>query len=237
MKKKFNITTEKVKAISFHKTRSNWVGIGLFTGEVQIWDFRNGFLVAEFKENDVCVRSVDFHPMQSIITSGGDDFIIKGWDFAESKKTFELTGHADFIRSVQFHNELPWILSASDDQTMRIWNWQSKTQLSIITGHGHYVMCARFHPTKDLIVSGSLDGSLRLWDYSKLKSKFSNSHGTIYFLSNDVEPVITTEGHVKGINWVDFHPTDDLLLTCSDDRLIKLWRYDSIGIWEILSKT
>ena len=225
MKKKFELPTQKVKGISFHKTRHNWAGIGLFTGEVQIWDFRNGFMVAEFKENDNCIRSTDFHAMQSLIVAGGDDFLIKGWDFSENKKVFELKGHVDFIRSVQFHNELPWVLSASDDQTLRIWNWQSKSQLTVITGHGHYVMSARFHPTKDLIVSGSLDSTIRLWDYSKLKSKFSSSHGTLYFLSNDVEPLVITEGHVKGVNWVDFHPTEDMIVSCSDDRLIKLWKY------------
>lgn len=225
MKKKFELSTQKVKGISFHKTRHNWVGIGLFTGEVQIWDFRNGFMVAQFKENDSCIRSTDFHSMQSLIVSGGDDFLIKGWDFSENKKVFELKGHVDFIRSVQFHNELPWVLSASDDQTMRIWNWQSKSQLTVITGHGHYVMSARFHPTKDLIVSGSLDSTIRIWDYAKLKSKFSSSHGTLYFLSNDVEPLVITEGHVKGVNWVDFHPTEEMVVSCSDDRLIKLWKY------------
>lgn len=225
MKKKFELSTQKVKGISFHKTRHNWVGVGLFTGEVQIWDFRNGFMVAQFKDNDSCIRSTDFHAIQSLIVSGGDDFLIKGWDFSENKKVFELKGHVDFIRSVQFHNELPWVLSASDDQTLRIWNWQSKSQLTVITGHGHYVMSARFHPTKDLIVSGSLDSTIRIWDYAKLKSKFSSSHGTLYFLSNDVEPLIVTEGHVKGVNWVDFHPTEDLIVSCSDDRLIKLWKY------------
>jgi coatomer protein complex subunit alpha (xenin) len=232
MKRKFDLKTSKVKGICFHKTRQNWIAIGLFTGELQIWDFRNGFMIAEFKEGDACIRSIDFHPLQSLVVGGGDDFIIRGYDYAESKKAFELKGHVDFIRTVQFHNELPWVLSCSDDQTIRIWNWQSKSQLSVITGHGHYVMCARFHHTKDLIVSGSLDSTLRIWDFSRLKSKFSSSHGTVYMLSNDVEPLVVTETHVKGINWVEFHPTEDMIVTCSDDKSIKLWKFSPSGAYE-----
>lgn len=235
MKKKFDLKSNKIKGISFHKTRQNWVAIGLFTGEVQIWDFRNGFKIADFKDSEVCIRSIDFHPLQCIIVAGGDDFFIRGYDYSENKKAFELKGHVDFVRTVQFHNELPWVLSCSDDQTLRIWNWQSKTQLSVITGHSHYVMCARFHPTKDLIASCSLDSNLRIWDFSKLKSRFSSSHGTVYMLSNDVEATIIAETHTKGVNWVEFHPTDDLLATCSDDKLIKIWKFTTTGAYEEIS--
>ena len=232
MKKKFELKCNKIKGISFHKTRQNWVAIGLFTGEVQIWDFRNGFKIAEFKDSEVCIRSIDFHPLQCLLVAAGDDFTIRGYDYSENKKAFELKGHVDFVRTVQFHNELPWLLSCSDDQTLRIWNWQSKTQLSVITGHSHYVMCARFHPSKDLIGSGSLDSNLRIWDFSKLKSRFSSSHGTVYMLSNDVEATVVAETHTKGINWIEFHPTEDLVATCSDDKLVKVWKFTTSGAYE-----
>ncbi len=100
MKKKFELKTAKVKGVNFHKTRLNWIGIGLFTGEVQIWDFRNGFMVNEFKENNSCIRTIDFHSIQSLIIAGGDDHVIRGWDYAEGKKAFELKNHVDFIRTV-----------------------------------------------------------------------------------------------------------------------------------------
>jgi coatomer protein complex subunit alpha (xenin) len=93
-------------------------------------------------------------------------------------------------------------------------------------------MCAKFHPNKDLIVSGSLDSTLRIWDFSKLKSKFSSSHGTVYMLSNDVEAFIITEAHMKGVNWVDFHPTENIVATCSDDKLIKFFTFTNSNAYE-----
>ena len=32
------------------------------------------------------------------------------------------------------------------------------------------------------------------------------------------------EGHSRGVNWANFHPTLPLIISCGDDRLIKLWR-------------
>ena len=78
-------------------------------------------------------------------------------------------------------------------------------------------MCAKFHPEKDLILSGSLDSTFRIWDYSKLKSKFSSQHGTLYMLSGDVEAFVIMEAHMKGVNWVTWNPVENLLATCSDD--------------------
>ena len=234
MKKKFELKCGKVKGIKFHPTRQNLVVISLYIGEIQIWDFQAGQMICKLQqENESCVRSVDFHPSQSLIIAGGDDFIIRGWNFIEQKKMFELKGHSDYLRTVEFHHELPWILSASDDQTLRIWNWQSKTQISLSTGHSHYIMCATFHKNKNLIASCSLDSHFRIWDYSKLKEKFSNNgKSNFYALVNDVECIMTIEAHVKGINWIDFHPEENFLLTCSDDKLIKLWKYTESNAFE-----
>ena len=32
------------------------------------------------------------------------------------------------------------------------------------------------------------------------------------------------EGHNKGVNWANFHPTMPLIVSGADDRQIKLWR-------------
>jgi WD40 repeat protein len=38
------------------------------------------------------------------------------------------------------------------------------------------------------------------------------------------------EGHSRGVNWASFHPTLPLVISCGDDRLIKLWRMNGICI-------
>ena len=72
---------------------------------------RMGVLLERFDEHDGPVRGVDFHKVQPLIVSGGDDYKIKVWDYKLRRCLFTLLGHLDYIRTVQFHNENPWIVS------------------------------------------------------------------------------------------------------------------------------
>lgn len=58
----------------------------------------------------------------------------------------------------------------------------------------------------------------------------SVSGGTISQV--DVELVCVIEGHDKGINWVAFHPKNDWILSASDDRRVKVWKYTDSNMTE-----
>jgi len=189
--------------------------------------------------------------------SAGDEGVVKVFNYRQRKLLFNLTGHLDYVRSVSFHNEAPWIVSASDDQTVRIWNWQSRQCVAVLSGHNHYVMCASFHPTEDLLVSASLDQTIRVWDLSNIRAKnaptaqrkgsFSSGGGgpagsnsvsspqIDLFAGSGLETSVKfiLEGHDRGVNWVRFHPTRPLILSGSDDRTVKIWRYNDVRAWEI----
>lgn len=115
MKIKYTKKTEKVKSVCFHPSRHNWLAVGLFTGEISILDFRNNHTIASIQPSTACVRTITFHPLQSLLATAGDDNTIRGYDYTTNSSTFALKGHADYIRTVQFHSYLPWLLSASDD--------------------------------------------------------------------------------------------------------------------------
>lgn len=185
--------------------------------------------------------------------TAGDDAVVKVFNFRQRKLLFSLSGHLDYVRSVAFHNEAPWIVSASDDQTVRIWNWQSRQCVAVLSGHNHYVMCAAFHPTEDLLVSGSLDQTIRVWDLSSIRSKNAPSmtapparksslsgngptSPTIeLFAGSGLETSVKfiMEGHDRGVNWVQFHPSKPFILSGSDDRSVKIWRYNDVRAWEV----
>ena len=141
-----------------------------------------GTVIDRFEEHEGPVRGVDFHLLEPLLVSGGDDYKIKVWDYKLRRCLFTLLGHLDYIRTVQFHpnaSQFSWILSASDDQTIRIWDFVKRSCLSTLTGHNHYVMCASFHLSDDLIVSASLDQTVRVWDTSGLKKKQLQSGGGV----------------------------------------------------------
>ncbi|PIA18421.1 Coatomer, alpha subunit [Coemansia reversa NRRL 1564] len=244
---KFETKSSRVKGVAFHPKRP-WVLASLHNGSVQLWDYRMGTLLDRFEEHEGPVRGISFHPTQDIFVSGGDDYKVKVWDCRTRRCMFTLQGHLDYVRTVYFHLEQPWIISASDDQTIRIWNWQSRQCIAVLTGHNHYVMCAQFHPTDDLVVSACLDQTVRVWDISGLRRK--NAAGAQQSLSDsmssqrmgsqsdffnvtDVVVKFVLEGHTRGVNWATFHPTMPLILSCGDDRQVKIWRMNDSRAWEV----
>jgi coatomer protein complex subunit alpha (xenin) len=46
------------------------------------------------------------------------------------------------------------------------------------------------------------------------------------FSNTDVVVKYVLEGHDRGANWAVFHHTLPLIISCSDDRQIKMWRYN-----------
>ena len=238
---KFETKSSRVKGISFHPTRP-WLLCSLHDGQIQLWDYRLGTLLETFAEHDGPVRSVDFHTTQPLFVSGGDDYRVRVWNYNSKRSLYTLSGHKDYVRTVQFHTQNPWIVSCSDDQTIRIWNWQSRECIAILTGHNHYVMSAFFHPTDDLLVSASLDQTIRVWDISCLKKKSPVRSGlpanpssmiTNFGIDNIPTVKFTLEGHERGVNWASFHPELPLIVSGSDDRMIKIWRTNDSKAWEV----
>ncbi len=231
---KLESSSVRVKGLSFHPKRP-WILASLHDGSIQLWDYRMEVLVDRFFDHVGPVRGVCFHSSQPLFVSGGDDYKIKVWNYQLRRCLFNLLGHIDYIRTVQFHHEAPWILSASDDQTIRIWNWQSRTSLAVISGHDHYIMCARFHPTDMLVVSASLDSTVRVWDISAIRGR--SSGGDVFG-----GPLITVrhviEGHSRGVNWASFHPNMNLIVSCSDDRDVRVWRIlNDTTVWPVETYT
>ncbi|KAK9448864.1 coatomer WD associated region-domain-containing protein [Limtongia smithiae] len=243
---KFESKSSRAKGVAFHPKRP-WILVSLHSSTIQLWDYRMGTLIDRFEEHDGPVRAVDFHKTQPLFVSGGDDYKIKVWSLQTRRCLFTLTGHLDYVRTVFFHNELPWIISSSDDQTIRIWNWQNRSQIACLTGHNHYTMCAQFHPKEDLVVSASLDQTVRIWDISGLRKKHSAPTSMTFedqmsrasqnqgdmFGNTDAVVKYVLEGHDRGVNWVAFHPTMPLIISASDDRMVKLWRMSDTKAWEV----
>ncbi|XP_042063672.1 coatomer subunit alpha-1-like [Salvia splendens] len=232
---KFEIKSNRVKGLCFHSWRP-WILASMTTGVIQLWDHFMGILIGDFRQHRGPVRSVHFHTSQPLFVSGGDDFKIKVWNYELHQCLFTLLGHHDYIRTVQFHHEAPWILSASDDQTIRIWNWQSRTCISVLNGHSHYVMCASFNPKEDIVVSASLDQTIRVWDIGALRKKSTVSPADDilelsqmnpdFFGGVDAVVKYVLEGHNRGVTWVSFHPTLPWIVSCADDRQVKVWHME-----------
>jgi pre-mRNA-processing factor 19 len=73
------------------------------------------------------------------------------------------------------------------------------------------ISCLDIHPSKDLIATGGLDSDISVFNTQTRKI------------------VAKLSGHSKRINDVAFHPTDDLIFSCSQDRTVRVWQSDGEG--------
>ncbi len=64
-----------------------------------------------------------------------------------------------------------------------------------------------------------------------LGGRSSNKPNEI-FTGTEVEVKAVLEGHERGVNWCAFHPTLNLIVSASDDKKIKLWKYTENKAWE-----
>lgn len=115
-------------------------------------------------------------------------------------------------------------------------------------------MSAQFHPKDDLVVSASMDQTVRVWDISGLRKAggpagFNSGlgpgavggggsgagGGPGQFEAFDTFSTVkyVLEGHDRGVNWAQFHPTLPLIVSAGDDRVIKIWRMSETKAWEV----
>jgi len=70
------------------------------------------------------------------------------------------------------------------------------------------ISCLDVHLSKDVVVTGGLDSDLSVFNTQSRKI------------------VAKLSGHSKRVNDVAFHPTDDLIFSCSQDRTVRVWQND-----------
>eukprot|EP00026_Physarum_polycephalum_P001308 Phypoly_transcript_01309.p1 GENE.Phypoly_transcript_01309~~Phypoly_transcript_01309.p1 ORF type:complete len:524 (+),score=76.52 Phypoly_transcript_01309:196-1767(+) len=69
------------------------------------------------------------------------------------------------------------------------------------------ISCLDVHPSKEhTVVTGGLDSDLSLFNTQSRKI------------------IAKLSGHTKRVNDVAFHPTDDLIFSCSQDRTVRVWQ-------------
>jgi len=88
-----------------------------------------------------------------------------------------------------------------------------------------------------------MDQTIRVWDISGLRKGSHNSGGpgssstggpgNFEAFDNFSTVKHVLEGHDRGVNYAQFHPTLPLIISAADDRAIKIWRMSETKAWEV----
>ncbi|CAD6257359.1 unnamed protein product [Miscanthus lutarioriparius] len=126
------------------------------------------------------------------------------------------------VLSMDVHPTEPWILMTNQAGEDVIWDYQ-----------------AQFVMVNMLIYMQAIAKSFDLTQKPVYSAKFiereewivaGDGYGTIYVYSYHTEEEVTNfEAHDSNITSLAVHPTDPLVLSSSEDRLIKLWDWEKTG--------
>jgi len=154
------------------------------------------------------VTSLDFSPNGKWLATAGHDETIRIWDLETGHQKDCLVGHTNHVMSVRFSSDGSRLVSASKDATARIWDFQSGKELIQLCGHTAGVSHALFSPDDQQIATSSRDQTARLWNSSTGEEQACLQH------QNELKTVT-------------FHPTQAIVCTGCDDRIIRFWDLES----------
>ena len=189
-------------------------------GTIRLWEVHTGKLLRVLKSHSYKVNSVAFSPDGELLASGDWHGAMRLWDAHTGTIRQVLDGHAKAVNSVVFSPDGLTLASGSDDTTIRLWQVQNGKYLKTFEGHKGSVKSVAYSPDGTRLASGGMPASssampdgLHLWDartgeHLQILGRFTNG---MY------------DGHVFGVNSVEFSPDGKTLASGSDDATIRLW--------------
>ncbi|KAI9327052.1 CG3436-like protein [Obelidium mucronatum] len=177
-----------------------------------LWDVRQKNAVHTFTDN-YQVTAVTFSKDASTVFSGGIDNDIKAWDLRKpGAVAFTMPGHADTITGLRVSPDGSSLLSNGMDNTVRVWDIKpfaaGNRMLKVFDGAPHglekHLLKPCWSSDGSFVAAGSADRSVVVWEVS--------SKRIVYKLP----------GHKGCVTEVDWHPTEPILLSSSNDKTLFL---------------
>ena len=174
--------------------------------KVDLWDLREGTLIAQFEGHKRSVYCVAFSPDGHMLASAGQDRDIILWNVPSGQVIRTLSGSQDYISCLAFSPDGRTLASGGWDKTIRLWN----TETGEVQAEGDFGTTLRslaFSPKgKTLAAAGDVP-ALSLWDAAT------------------GERIQTSSKHIDRIFAVAFRPDGQTLATGSWDKSVILWDF------------
>lgn len=132
------------------------------------------------------------------------------WDCVET-----IEGHKSTVWEACFDTEGKYLASCSEDGTYIIWELEDSFKKVLVVDDIHKRPIYSVDWSKqNLIAGGSADDSIRIFS-------FDSDSKTVNLLATKLK------AHSNDVNCVRWNPDGDILVSCSDDKLVKLWKYNN----------
>ncbi|CAI5725387.1 unnamed protein product [Hyaloperonospora brassicae] len=114
------------------------------------------------------VYSVNLHPSETHLVTGGYDQSVRLWDIATGAVVKTFRGHFASVCDIQFNRHANFVVSASKDGTIRLWDILSGLCVHTLRQTLGEVTSISMASNGYTLLSGSRNNSNRLWDLRML---------------------------------------------------------------------
>jgi WD40 repeat protein len=231
----------QVVSVAFHPTADILMS-GSWDNDVKLWDTNTYMCLSTRTVQNYGVSCVAFHPSKPfIVTSGFRDFP-KLWQLSPDYTTLTLLNEKwrsngeshPSVNCVAFHPSEPFIVTAGSNSKATLWLLfpdNTVSRLGDMNCSRGEVNSVAFHPTLPILVTGDSQ-NVKLWQiiYNNQRSMVSlGSNPQItdmmrWYSVRRIDCIEILEGHEKAVTSVAFHPTAPVLLSCSADASVKMWK-------------
>ena len=201
---------------------------------IKLWDVEHGAFRGEIKGYPALVMCLCVSPDGNFLLTGARDNLVKVWSLAgiaegktemSSRESLvrDLVGHTDWVRALEFSRNGEIVASCGNDCTARLFQLETGECLHILKMHTGHVNHLDFSPDGLFLVTGSSDRAAALWDVSTGECKHTYTGHT-----NRVTAVALCQGRTEDDD-------TDIIVTCSADGEIRLWRFDGQALGVLAS--
>ena len=217
---------------------------------IRVWDVETGEELNVLKGHWEVVFSLNINKEGTKIISGSWDSNARVWDL----NTGELLESYPYDQAspyqIEFYGNDIYAIVAGLDKTLKMYELDSKTEVTNFIGHTDVINAFSVHPDQNTLASVSWDGRLKCWNMftglqnwrvqyeEALFAVRFNHQGNILAVgggNRDIEfrdakngnLIKTLKGHQAAVTNLSFTQDDKLLISSSEDGMIKIWNVES----------
>lgn len=157
------------------------------------------------------LRSIDYSPTRNELLIGASDHAMYFLDASNfSLKNSVPLAHDNSVFVARYHPDGKHLVSGGRDARLKVWDLETLACISNQEAHWYTINDIVFHPKGHLFATASRDKTIKIWDAQTFKLL-------------KVLETIRDDGHINSVNRLLWTRHQNYLLSCSDDRSIKLW--------------